>query len=248
MNIKLFFSTFLLIFLAELGDKTQLTALARSAAGDKWTVFFAASFALVFSTLVAVLFGGTIRKYVPETYIKLTAGILFIIFGVITLYGVVSKHDKHTQTLSDGKVISKAVFQIAAAFEQSAADDYYTLANNESNPELKKLFQVLAEEETDHLNRMLMIKQSYSAKSDSPDKAVQLPDAEALYHDVSKGVSSVSVDVLKHAIEHEKATAGFYAELSKHIIIPSVKKSLTALSEEENKHAEKLTLFLKSYN
>ena len=59
MDPKLFLTVFGTVFLAELGDKTQLAALTRTAAADgsKWTVFFAASAALVVSTLVAVLIG-----------------------------------------------------------------------------------------------------------------------------------------------------------------------------------------------
>jgi Predicted membrane protein len=91
---KLFGGTFILIFLAELGDKTQLAAMARAADGPdgvsaKWVVFLAASAALVFSTLIAVFFGGVLRSLVPdERYIKIAAGILFLVFGALILMGV----------------------------------------------------------------------------------------------------------------------------------------------------------------
>ena len=91
MNLKLFLSTFLLIFLAELGDKTQLAAMARAATSDggKWIVFSAAASALVFSTLIAVLVGGVLSRYVPERVIKALAGTLFVAIGLLFLYRAV---------------------------------------------------------------------------------------------------------------------------------------------------------------
>ncbi|MGI6495896.1 MAG: TMEM165/GDT1 family protein [Kiritimatiellia bacterium] len=92
MDFKLFFSTFLVVFLAELGDKTQLTVLCRAAAADPasrtaclWTVFLAGAFALTLSTAIGVLLGGMLNRYVPERCIKLCAGGLFILMGVLIL-------------------------------------------------------------------------------------------------------------------------------------------------------------------
>ena len=65
MDWKLFFSTFALVFLAELGDKTQLTVLAQSAVHGRLSVCLAACLALCASTLLAVLFGGILSRYVP---------------------------------------------------------------------------------------------------------------------------------------------------------------------------------------
>ena len=86
-NAKLFASTFILIFLAELGDKTQLAAMAKSIEG-RMTVFLAASAALVCSTLIAVLFGDSLTRFIPERYLQIAAGVLFIVFGGIMLFKV----------------------------------------------------------------------------------------------------------------------------------------------------------------
>jgi putative Ca2+/H+ antiporter (TMEM165/GDT1 family) len=83
--------TFLIIFgsvlLAELGDKTQLATMlyTTNRAASPLAVFLAASCALVLSTLVAVLFGATITRYIPEAALKLIAGVAFIGVGIWTI-------------------------------------------------------------------------------------------------------------------------------------------------------------------
>ena len=83
MSKSVFWATFVTIFLAELGDKTQLAAMAASAkSGELWAVFLAASLALVVATALGVLVGGTLFKYVPPHYIKYVSGLAFICVGV----------------------------------------------------------------------------------------------------------------------------------------------------------------------
>ena len=87
MDIKLLFTTFGLVFLAELGDKTQLATFCFSADCDsRISVFFGSAGALVLSSLIAVLFGAAFSRYIPPSYIKLGAGFFFIVVGIWTLY------------------------------------------------------------------------------------------------------------------------------------------------------------------
>lgn len=86
MDWKLFTSTFALIFLAELGDKTQLTAFSMaSGTNSKWLVFLGAALALIATTAIAVTMGGWIGQYVPEIWTKRAAGTLFVVLGVAYL-------------------------------------------------------------------------------------------------------------------------------------------------------------------
>lgn len=82
MSWSLFASTFAAIFLAEMGDKTQLAAFAMAGSGSKLTVFVAASLALVATTAIAVLLGGVVNRYVPAVWVRRGAGALFILIGL----------------------------------------------------------------------------------------------------------------------------------------------------------------------
>lgn len=86
MDWKLFASTFTAIFLAEMGDKTQLAAFALAGGGSsRWVVFFAAALALVATTAIAVVAGAAVGKYVPAIWLKRAAGVTFVILGVVFL-------------------------------------------------------------------------------------------------------------------------------------------------------------------
>ena len=86
MDLKTLVTTFSLIFLAELGDKTQFAALCLSAdSKSPLAVFLGASLALVTSALLAVLLGAFLARCFPPHVIKTVGGILFIIMGVVML-------------------------------------------------------------------------------------------------------------------------------------------------------------------
>jgi putative Ca2+/H+ antiporter (TMEM165/GDT1 family) len=85
--VKNFAVIFLTIFLAELGDKTQLATLLYTSdkAFPPIFVFFAAAAALICSTALAVFIGASLGKVVPETTLKVVAGVAFIGVGIYTI-------------------------------------------------------------------------------------------------------------------------------------------------------------------
>ena len=86
MDWKLLASTFAAIFLAELGDKTQLATLSLAAGGNsRWAVFLGAALALVATTAVAVLAGDALQRLVSPTWVRRAAGVMFIILGAVFL-------------------------------------------------------------------------------------------------------------------------------------------------------------------
>lgn len=83
MNRSLFWTTFFTVFLAEVGDKTQLAAMTATArSGAMLTVFLAASAALVLATALGVTVGEALFKVVPEHLIHYLAGAAFIGVGI----------------------------------------------------------------------------------------------------------------------------------------------------------------------
>ncbi|KCZ71952.1 putative membrane protein [Candidatus Methanoperedens nitroreducens] len=81
-------STFSMIALAEMGDKTQLSVIALSARYDSpYLVFIGAVLALGLISLIGILIGKKLTGIVPLPKIKLGAGIMFILFGILFLAG-----------------------------------------------------------------------------------------------------------------------------------------------------------------
>ncbi|HXG22514.1 MAG TPA: TMEM165/GDT1 family protein [Methylomirabilota bacterium] len=80
---------FLSVFIAELGDKTQLATLLFAADKNlsRMNVFLAASAALVCSSLLAVFLGGQLRRLISPGTLQLIAGIGFLAIGVWMLVG-----------------------------------------------------------------------------------------------------------------------------------------------------------------
>ena len=88
MDIRIFLTIFGSVFLAELGDKTQLATMLFASDNEvsKYTVFFAASAALIVATAIGVLAGSVFSSYINEKYLSYIAGIGFILIGCFTLY------------------------------------------------------------------------------------------------------------------------------------------------------------------
>lgn len=246
---KLFGGTFILIFLAELGDKTQLAALAKTAdAPDnstaKWVVFLAASMALVVSTFIAVFLGHILKQLVPdERYIRLASALLFLVFGFTILYETYASFRQPVPVTvgsapratvpSDPGIAGGLALRAALEFEALAVDRYRRVAES-AKPELAKLLRTIASEEEGHLRRLQKL----------PDD--QLPAA------VKKGgrgsgvsgrnlvVDGDDAKVVAQLIEHEEATAQFYRDLASRTLIGSVRSVLNDLAEEETDHARRL--------
>jgi Ca2+/H+ antiporter, TMEM165/GDT1 family len=85
-NLQILGSTFLMIFLAELGDKTQLSTFAFAAESKSpLSVFLGAALALVCTSFLGVVLGGVLGKFVPERIMKFAAALVFLGFGAWTL-------------------------------------------------------------------------------------------------------------------------------------------------------------------
>jgi putative Ca2+/H+ antiporter (TMEM165/GDT1 family) len=87
MDLRLFGTVFGTVFLAELGDKTQLATLlfASKSAASLWTIFIAASLALVLTSAIGVAAGAFVSQYVSVKYLSYAAGVGFIAIGIWTL-------------------------------------------------------------------------------------------------------------------------------------------------------------------
>ncbi len=83
MLLTLLFTTFVTVFLAEMGDKTQLTTITISSSTNKpLAVFIGSSTALILATLLGALAGGSIANLIPDFILKLLSGTVFLLIGI----------------------------------------------------------------------------------------------------------------------------------------------------------------------
>ena len=86
--LSLFLKSFGITFLAEMGDKTQLTTVGLAASAGaasrhpRMAIFLGAALALVLTSAIAALFGGWISAHVPPKAVKIAAGVMFVVFGI----------------------------------------------------------------------------------------------------------------------------------------------------------------------
>jgi Ca2+/H+ antiporter, TMEM165/GDT1 family len=84
VDLRIIATVFAALFLAELGDKTQLAVISFVASGQPpLAVFSGASLALVASTAMAVLGGQGLLRIVPAEVLQLIAAAIFVIVGVL---------------------------------------------------------------------------------------------------------------------------------------------------------------------
>ena len=85
--MKAFLSVFAAIFLAEIGDKTQLATMlfAAEAKSSRWVIFAGSALALVLAAAIGVLVGAQLERFVSPRTLKIVAGAGFIAIGVWTI-------------------------------------------------------------------------------------------------------------------------------------------------------------------
>jgi putative Ca2+/H+ antiporter (TMEM165/GDT1 family) len=87
INWQVLAAAFSTLLIAEMGDKTQLAVFTLTADSQApFSVFVGASLALCAVTLIGVLFGGVVTRFVPPVYLRLGAGFMFVGIGFYTLW------------------------------------------------------------------------------------------------------------------------------------------------------------------
>jgi putative Ca2+/H+ antiporter (TMEM165/GDT1 family) len=88
MDLRVLLTTLGVIFLAEMGDKTQLAAMTLAAQTKRpWAVFLGATLALAAVSAIGVIVGSALGNYIPLDWVKRIAAIAFIVIGVLMLVG-----------------------------------------------------------------------------------------------------------------------------------------------------------------
>jgi len=105
MSLTPLVASFMLVTLAELGDKTQIAVITLASRFKALSVFFGAMLAFLLTTAVAVAIGDALTLVLPTFWIQVTAALIFIIFGI---YTIISSRKKETQIKT--KEAKNAVF------------------------------------------------------------------------------------------------------------------------------------------
>jgi putative Ca2+/H+ antiporter (TMEM165/GDT1 family) len=100
-------AAFVIIFLAELGDKTQLVTISFASKYPHVPVFWGVFLGMSMVTVLGVLVGTILFEYIPIFYIKILSGAIFIIFGIWTLKEVREAEEDEDEIKEIGK---KSVF------------------------------------------------------------------------------------------------------------------------------------------
>ncbi len=168
MDLRILLASFALVFLAELGDKTQLTALAFSSSSrSPWAVFLGTSLALVTASALAVAFGEVLSRVLPVKVLHISSAILFILMGVILLVNIARKAEFEdvnegagdAAALLDSTAVADSgngpVFRLivgqAAAFERELVEYLQSLAAQlPAGPE-KEVLEEIIQVDRDHL-------------------------------------------------------------------------------------------------
>ncbi len=95
-SITVFLSSFSLVALAEIGDKSQLVCMTLAARHRHWPVLLGASIAFVLLNILAVLFGAAVAAWLPE---KVTAGVVSVLFATFGIHALLSNNNEDSQDL-----------------------------------------------------------------------------------------------------------------------------------------------------
>jgi putative Ca2+/H+ antiporter (TMEM165/GDT1 family) len=95
LNWKLFFLSFGMLFLAELGDKTQLSVFSLVTRHKApIPIFLGASLALVVVTFIGAFLGEVVSRYIPERYMHLASSLFFLVIGIVMLWTTIPEFIK----------------------------------------------------------------------------------------------------------------------------------------------------------
>ncbi|MHB1419934.1 MAG: TMEM165/GDT1 family protein [Bacillota bacterium] len=93
-NWKLILSAFTVVFLSEMGDKTQMTTLLLAGSKPGYVLYVAlgAATALITTSLIEVIIGSkVVSRYVKPHYIKVASGVAFTVIGILLLVGILGR-------------------------------------------------------------------------------------------------------------------------------------------------------------
>ncbi len=270
MDFKILFASFALVFLAELGDKTQLTALAFSSRfNSPWSVFIGTSLALIATTALAVALGGLLNRVLPPKILQISSAVMFILIGLFLLVNIArrapmeSDNGKTTppQTGEQGAaamqprgMIFALVIKQATTFEQNVVDYLESLTARLQPGHARETLEQIIDEDKKHLAAIDVLRTSqHQLAAEHPEPVTQselrelekrAPKLDDFNLDTSETVKATidesDREIVDRAIAAEEGIADFYLTLARMAKIHAVRDAFRALAMDDIRHAQTL--------
>lgn len=255
MDWKTLLLSFSIVFLAELGDKTQLTALTltTSRGGSTWAVFLGASAALVCTTALAVLCGNFLSRFLPEKYLHLGSALLFIFMGVALLVGMVWKSGAKSPAVETAPVGSeKAPLQSSsfrrpsfregllirqlATFERRLVADIDEHIARLPDCDCRHALVKMAAAHRNHGLEISAMREQARQEEPSRDQASKISGMVTKLCQCTKGVN----EPIETIIRRQEAAAEFYVAMAQLVSQHELRDRLRHLAGDELRMAEQL--------
>lgn len=258
MNVKIIFASFALVFLAELGDKTQLTALAFSASSRSyWSVFLGTSLALVAATALAVACGAALAKVLPQHLLHVASGAMFVVVGLVLLVNQARKNVAPPTTTTPAPEVERAlpaqgslsafILHQAIHFEEEFVLVLQEQAQAADDTQTRSALETAAREHATHAEALNRAHASLPADPDAGDAntAVARPEQKtdpdaALLRRLHAPVAEQEQDPLRQSVHKQEAAAEFYVALARMTALPAARDTFRWLAMEELRLARHL--------
>lgn len=255
MDWKTLLLSFSIVFLAELGDKTQLTALTltTSRGGGTWAVFIGASVALVCTTAIAVLCGSFLTRFLPERYLHLGSAVLFIIIGVALLANMAWRNGQAgagaavktgaagaVQPESSGvkpSLLKALIIRQVTAYERDLVADIDRHLRGMAPGPGQDLLRQLAAAHRQHGKDIAAMADISADDGPGVDHAGEIHGMLGKLHACS---CSDDREPVQNIIRRQEAAAEFYVALAQIVDLHAVRDLLRRLAAHELRLAEKL--------
>lgn len=255
MDLKVLLASFALVFVAELGDKTQLAALTFTTSSQRpWMVFLGTSLALVTATALAVLLGDLLSRVLPPHVLQVGSGILFVLMGVILLVSVALREktpavdEEHAEPVAESRsraAVFGLVVSQAATFEHELIEQLEALLRVMPRGIEKDTIRQVVNEDRLHMASLQQLRERHqpvletSGETMTPDQIVHVTEHAPMRGGDHVAGRETRARILQ-AVEAEQGLAEFYLALARMAKIGSVRDAFRLLATEDLRHAQRL--------
>jgi len=128
MSLTPLIASFVLVAIAELGDKTQIAVITLSSQFKAFSVFSGAMLAFLVTTGIAVAIGDALTLVLPLLWLRVTAAAIFLIFGFYTIYTIRSRKSEEQVKTKDARNAVLSSFSLIALMELGDKTQFAVIA------------------------------------------------------------------------------------------------------------------------